>query len=136
MTAISQFPLSPTRTAPCEEVIIVVCRKCRSIGSVDSQDRPGEQLAEAAAEAVNGSGIRIHEVACLGNCRQGVSAAIIAPQGWSYLFGGLSPADGMDLAKSGKLLARSDGQIPWSDWPDALKRGLVGYIPSLDTLVE
>lgn len=84
---------------------------------------------------MNGTRVRVHEVACLGNCRQGISAAIVASQGWSYLFGGLSPADGGDLAEGGKLLAHSDGgQILWSDWPDSLKRGFMGCIPSFANL--
>lgn len=138
MTVISEIPLPPPEDALCgSEISIVVCRKCRLVGASGSEERPGEKLAESAARAMNGSKVRVHEVACLGNCQQGISAAIIASQGWSYLFGGLSPADGRDLAEGGKLLAHSGGgQILWSDWPDALKRGFMGCIPSFENLAD
>ena len=138
MTASIDLSYSPAPHTPYGgEHIIVVCRMCRKQqpDSVCARMRAGEQLAEAAADAASGCGVRVREVACLGNCQKGLNAAILSTQGWSYLFSGLTPTDGEALVTGATLLTHSgDGQIPWSDWPEALKRTLVARIPSPDNL--
>ena len=140
MTASVDLSYSPAPHTPYGgDHIIVVCRMCRKqkLDSACAQTRAGEQLAEAASDAANELGIRVREVACLGNCQKGLNAAILSTHGWSYLFNGLAPADGAALATGAALLAHSgDGQIPWNDWPDALKRTLVARIPSPEKLTD
>jgi predicted metal-binding protein len=54
---------------------------------------------------------------------------------WTYVFGGLDPADGAAALIGGAKLfaAAPDGLMPWRGRPDALKRGLVARTPPFDT---
>lgn len=57
--------------------------------------------------------------------------------GWSYVFGGLTPDNAEDLISGAKLLAGSaDGLMPWRGRPDSLKRGMVARIPPLNFTEE
>ena len=82
--------------------------------------------------AAEGSAVRVHRIACLGNCKRRLSAAMVKPGAWSYVFGDLSVDSGADLVAGAKLFADSaDGLIPWRGRPDSLKRGLVARIPPI-----
>lgn len=127
---------------PCESdlldsVTVVVCSSCRRPGDGDDVPRPGSRLAKDTAEAGAEAGVRVRQVACLGNCKRGLSAAILREGCWSYVFGALQPGSGEDLVAGAALFARSeDGFIPFRGRPQALKRGLVARIPTYDSLKE
>lgn len=109
---------------------VVVCRTCRPPG-VPAAPAIGTRLAEAARHAAEGSGVVVREVACLGNCSRGISATVICPGAWSYVFGHLTPANGADLVAGARMLAASsDGFMPFRGRPEALKRGLIARIPT------
>ncbi|MFC0210637.1 DUF1636 family protein [Chelativorans intermedius] len=118
-------------------VTIVVCSSCRRPGDGEALPRPGSALARNTAEAARDADVRVRQVACLGNCRRGLSAAILREGCWSYVFGGLAPHSGPDLVAGARLFAEShDGFMPFRGRPEALKRGLVARIPTLDSLKE
>jgi predicted metal-binding protein len=123
--------------APADEITVLVCSSCRREDDPLAEPRPGSRLAADARVAAEGSGVAVRQVACLGNCRRGLTAAIFRTGCWAYVFGGLSPASGADLVAGARLFARSDdGLLPWRDRPEALKRGLVARIPHPDILKE
>jgi predicted metal-binding protein len=114
----------------------VVCSSCRDASGSDAHPRPGELLARSAREAA-GPGVNVTAVECLGNCKRRLSAAMVLPGAWTYVFGDLSPENGPDLIAGAKLLARADdGILPWRGRPDCLKRGLVARIPPLRLFEE
>ena len=118
-------------------VTVVVCETCRDDTGSDAFPRPGEVLAMDTLRAAEGSGICVLRVACLGNCRRRLSAAMMRPGAWSYVFGDLSVDSGGDLVAGARLFAVStDGLIPWRGRPDSLKRGLVARIPPIDLMKE
>ena len=80
----------------------------------------------------------VRQVACLGNCRRGLTAAIFRTGCWAYVFGGLGTgSSGADLVAGARLFAGStDGFMPFRARPEALKRGLVARIPHPDILKE
>ena len=123
------------RPASSGPVTIVVCLTCRDEACPpDSAPTPGERLAEAAEAAAPAAGIAVSRASCLGNCKRRLSAAMVRPGAWSYVFGDLTPADGADLVAGALLLAGSaDGLMPWRGRPDSLKRGLVARIPPIDS---
>ena len=107
---------------------IYVCITCRRAASdPDDAPRPGLLLARATKRAAQGTPqLNVQRVRCLGNCKRRLSAAMIRPGAWSYVFGDLSVDSGADLVVGAKLFAASaDGLIPWRGRPDSLKRGLV-----------
>jgi len=127
-------------TAPREDdppvdagVTIVVCNSCRGESSSDDYPRPGSRLLENTRRAAEGSGIAVRHVGCLGNCKRGISAAMLREGCWSYVFGGLSEDSGEDLVAGALLFARStDGFMPYRARPESLKRGLIARIPTID----
>ncbi len=126
----------PVSSAPSavavEDVTIIVCRTCRDETGSDAHPRAGAILAESARGAAHEAGIAVETVECLGNCKRRLSAAIVKPGAWSYVFGDLTIGSGADLVTGARLFATStDGLMPWRGRPDSLKRGLVARIPPL-----
>jgi predicted metal-binding protein len=118
-------------------VTVVVCETCRDETGSDANPRAGEALADDTLRAAIGSDVRVLRIACLGNCKRRLSAAMMRPGAWSYVFGDLSVDSGADLVVGAKLFAASaDGLIPWRGRPDSLKRGLVARIPPIDFTKE
>jgi predicted metal-binding protein len=123
--------------APEAEVTVLVCSSCRRADDPEAELRPGSLLAADARRAAAGTGVLVRHVACLGNCRRGLSAAIFRTGSWSYVFGGLGPESGADLVAGARLFATStDGFMPFRARPESLKRGLVARIPNPDILKE
>ncbi|HTV69156.1 MAG TPA: DUF1636 family protein [Rhizobiaceae bacterium] len=115
-----------------EGVTIIVCRTCRDETGSDAHPRAGALLAEDTRAAAAEANIPVQTVECLGNCKRRLSAAIVKPGAWSYVFGDLSVSSGRDLVEGARLFTTStDGLLPWRGRPDSLKRGLVSRIPPL-----
>jgi predicted metal-binding protein len=118
-------------------VTIIVCSACRFRDGPAIEPRPGHELGRATEAAAAGTGITVKRVACLGNCRRGISAAMLRSGCWSYLFGELTPESAGDLIKGARLFATSkDGFMPFRERPESLKRGLIARIPSAINLEE
>ncbi|WP_159588646.1 DUF1636 family protein [Chelativorans xinjiangense] len=118
-------------------VTVVVCSSCRRSTDPEELPRPGALLARSTVEAAEGADVRVRQVACLGNCKRGLSAAILREGSWSYVFGELEPHSGPDLIAGAELFANSsDGFMPFRQRPESLKRGLIARIPTTDSLKE
>src|SRR6185437_10892022 len=117
---------------------IYVCLTCRRPGDPDDAPRPGVALAAATVAAAENTGIAVHPLKCLANCKRGCSAAVRRDGAWTYIFGHLDAAtDAAALIEGARLLARSaDGLMPWRGRPDCLKRGLIARVPPLDFVGE
>ena len=119
------------------EVTVLVCSSCRHPDEPESETRPGSALADDTRRAAAGTGVVVRQVACLGNCRRGLTAAVFRTGCWSYVFGGLEATSGADLVAGARLFGQStDGFMPFRARPEALKRGLVARIPNPDILKE
>ena len=129
-------PAGPVRSpapAVTSDVTVVVCHSCRGPEGSDEFPRPGSRLADDARRAAADTDVRVRSVGCLGNCKRGMSAAILREGSWSYVFGWLTEQSGEDLITGATLLAGSeDGFMPFRARPEALKRGLIARIPTLD----
>lgn len=128
----TDIPASKDAAISVADVTIIVCRTCRDESGSDAYPRAGALLAADAALAAVAAGIPVETVECLGNCKRRLSAAIVKPGGWSYVFGDLTVNSGGDLVAGARLFATSaDSLMPWRGRPDSLKRGLVARIPPL-----
>ena len=99
--------------------------------------RPGTRLHETVRDAANGTGVEVRKIGCLGNCKRGISAAILRDGAWSYVFGELTEDSGADLVAGAQLFAQStDGFMPFRARPESLKRGLIARVPLIDHLKD
>lgn len=118
-------------------VTVVVCSSCRYPNEPGADPRPGSVLARATQAAAASSTVEVRQVACLGNCKRGLSAAMFRDGCWSYVFGDLDTDSASDLIAGAELFAGShDGFMPFGRRPESLKRGLVARIPTMDSLKE
>ncbi|UUP19726.1 DUF1636 family protein [Nitratireductor thuwali] len=145
--AVAREPLTDRPSADCDEtagdsgprhgVTVIVCSSCRHPGETDVSPRPGSLLAADTRRAGENSQVSVRHVACLGNCKRGLSAAILKPGAWSYVFGELTTDSGADLIAGAELFARSaDGFMPFRARPESLKRGLIARVPNFDNLKD
>ena len=126
-------PAGESLPDPASGVTIVVCHSCRGDSDSDAHPRPGTRLADATRRAAAASGLRVKQVGCLGNCKRGLSAAVLREGSWSYVFGNLKETSGDDLVAGALLFAEStDGFMPFRARPESLKRGLIARIPTID----
>jgi predicted metal-binding protein len=118
--------------------VVYVCVTCRQAGDLDREPRPGALLAEAAERAALGTEVEVRRLRCLANCTRGPSAAMRANGSWTYVFGGLDPADPASadaLVAGARLLATTaDGILPWRGRPEPLKGRLIARVPPIDFL--
>ena len=120
-------------------VVVYVCRSCRTESDAEAEaaPRPGAILAETAIRLGALQDIEVRSVTCLANCKRGLTAALRSADGWSYVFGGLTPDRAQDLLDGAQLLSQSaDGLMPWRGRPESLKRGMVARLPPIDFTEE
>ncbi len=110
---------------------VYVCVTCRRPDEPEDGPRPGLALAQATAQAAEGTGVAVCRVECLANCSRSLSAAMRCDGTWTYIFGGLeADRDAEALIEGARLLARAgDGVLPWRGRPDILKKGLIARVP-------
>ncbi|MBZ8141202.1 hypothetical protein CLD22_14970 [Rubrivivax gelatinosus] len=113
---------------------LLVCNTCRPPGAPRDGVAAGQQLFEAvqALAAADPGAPRVRAVACLSACGRSCSAALQAPGKYSYVFGDLQAdaASAADLlAAAARHQALEDGQIPWRERPESLRRGTLARLP-------
>ena len=113
--------------------IISVCVTCRLSGS-DEVRRIGEIMDEALrpAMASEATGAVVRAVQCLGVCNRPVTVAVSAPNGYTFVFGGLDPSTGPEaIAQFVRLYRGADyGFVPRPQRPELLRSRLVARIPA------
>lgn len=119
------------------DVTIVVCSSCRGPDDSDARPRPGEILADTVRAANDHPGITVDAIECLGNCKRRLSAALVAPDCWTYVFGDLTIENAPDLLQGARLMRdTSNGLMPWRGRPQCLKGGLVARVPPMTGKVK
>ncbi|WP_069298778.1 DUF1636 family protein [Neptunicoccus sediminis] len=116
---------------------ITVCETCKREGwSAETQSQTdGELLAEAVEAAAQGaSDVKIRRHACLMGCNHGCNIAIQAEGKLTYVLGRFEPgaaaAEGI-VEYAQKHAASEKGQVPFREWPKAVKGHFVSRIPTL-----
>lgn len=114
---------------------ITICDTCKRDGwdaEVDPQT-DGEKLAaliEAAAASV--PGVRTRRHSCLMGCQHGCNVAIQAKGKLTYVLGRFEPIEeaAEGIAAYARAHSASDtGQVPFREWPQAVKGHFVSRIP-------
>ena len=115
---------------------ITICDTCKREGweTGDLAMTDGERLADLIeAEAMN-SAVKTRRVSCLMGCTHGCNVAIQAAGKLNYTIGNFSPdseaAAGI-LAYAELHAASENGQVPYRQWPVAIKGHFVTRHPPL-----
>ncbi len=119
--------------------VITVCDTCKTHTSLEQStpEKDGAQLAaliEAAAEGNEKVIVRRHS--CLMGCQQGCNIALQADDKLTYVMGRFEPNEDAanGIVEYATLHSESaSGQVPFKQWPQAVKGHFVSRIPVLNT---
>lgn len=115
---------------------ITICDTCKR-DDWDEQTHTqthGEMLAELVEAATQGKGVKTRRVSCLMGCSHGCNVAIQAQGKLAYTLGRFEPeaeaAAGI-AEYAAKHAASETGQVPFREWPVAIKGHFVTRHPPL-----
>lgn len=96
-----------------------------------------EELTQQSQNWLHSSEFTIESVECMSACSHACVIAFTSPGKFAYLFGDLNyDVDNLSATSTAVLECASlycqkpDGNIPRSERPEALKRGIIARIPS------
>ena len=116
---------------------ITVCDTCKRDGwdLSGAQRTDGEALAALIeAAAVDTPDVRTRRVSCLMGCKAGCNVTVQAHGKLSYTLGDFTPQDDAAagiVAYAALHAASTSGQVPYRDWPQAIKGHFVTRHPPL-----
>jgi predicted metal-binding protein len=117
--------------------VITVCDTCKSETTLtpDAPEKDGAKLA-TLIEAANqeNSEIIVRRHSCLMGCNHGCNIAIQAPDKLTYVLGRFEPNEDAanGIVEYANLHSQSAlGQVPFKQWPQAIKGHFVSRIPTL-----
>ncbi|MBP5971851.1 DUF1636 family protein [Brasilonema sp. CT11] len=119
---------------------LFVCRTCASTWQDGKRvgESGGQQLLQQLQELGQNWELRnnfpIQGVECMSACNRSCVIAFAAQDKLTYLFGDLpvdSSAEAI-LQCASQYYAKPDGSLPWSERPQALKKGILAKIPPLN----
>ena len=114
---------------------VYVCITCKVAGE-DAEERAGARLFRMLNEpnTLSDTPIELVPVECLSVCKRPCTVSFAAPGKWTYVYGDLPSETAAETILEGAALysKTSDGLIPWKQRPDALKKGVVSRVPSLN----
>lgn len=116
---------------------ITVCDTCKGDDWNAETDSitDGEKLAEAVEAAAAGTqDVKVRRVSCLMGCSHSCNIAVQAPGKLAYTLGRFEPTDDaaagiVDYAS--KHAASQTGQVPFREWPPAIKGKFITRHPPL-----
>ena len=113
---------------PGDPVIVSVCITCKS--AQPEEIRHGPVLLERLRAAVAAEQAVVCPVQCLGVCKRPTTVAVSGAQGFTFVFGDLTPVAAGEIASFVQSYRAADyGFVPWRQRPEVLRRGLVARLP-------
>lgn len=122
--------------------VITVCDtcKCETTDAPDAPEKDGAKLATMVeAAAANNPNVSVHRHSCLMGCNHGCNVALQAEGKLTYVLGRFEPTDeaANGIVDYATLHDQSAlGQVPFKQWPIAIKGHFVSRIPVLDNSAE
>ena len=118
---------------------LFVCKTCASVWQDSKRvgESGGEKLLKKLQLLAQDWELRdefpIQEVECMSACNRSCVVAFAAQGKITYLFGDLAVDESASavLECANKYYTKSDGLLPWSERPEALKKGILAKIPPL-----
>ena len=115
---------------------ITICDTCKRDDWDESthDTTHGEDLAALVEKAAEGAPVKTRRVSCLMGCKHGCNVAIQAPGKLAYTLGRFEPhaeaAEGI-VAYAAMHADSASGQVPFREWPQAIKGHFVTRHPPL-----
>ena len=115
---------------------ITICDTCKR-EDWDAATNPrtdGEEMADLVERLAAGRGLRTRRVSCLMGCTHGCNVAIQAPGKLAYTLGRFAPEEeaARGIVAYAELHAASaTGQVPYRQWPQAIKGHFITRHPPL-----
>lgn len=108
-----------------------VCVTCRAGQRViEGEPVLGRRLFDAVARLAEAEAVDLRPVVCLGNCKQGCSAAVSTEGKWTYLLGHLTPDHAADLLAYCVAYRASENGTVWrSGRAESLRDAIVARVP-------
>ena len=133
--------MNGTNTAIRTKHCLLVCTACASVWKDGKREGKsgGQQfmddLSKLAKDWELSDQFEIQEVECMSACSHACAVSFAAVGKYTYLFGDL-PANEPEsveavLECASQYYAKPDGLLPWSERPQALKKGVLAKIPPL-----
>ncbi len=131
--------ISPTSPLGVADHILFVCKTCASVWQDGKRlgESGGQKLLSQLQQLAQDWDLRdefpIQEVECMSACNRSCVVAFAAKGKLTYLFGDLA-VDGSASAVlecASQYYGKADGLLPWSERPEALKKGILAKIPPL-----
>jgi predicted metal-binding protein len=118
---------------------LFVCTTCASVWQDGKRvgESAGQQLLQQLQQLAQTWGLQnqfsIQGVECMSACSHACVVAFQAEEKLTYLFGNLAVDDSASaiLQCATQYYTKPDGLLPWSERPEALKRGILAKIPPL-----
>ena len=118
---------------------ITICDTCKLPGwDAETQSQTdGERLASQIEKAAEGAGsVKTRRHSCLMGCSHGCNVAIQSDGKLTYVMGNFEPSSDVaeGIVKYASKHAESEiGQVPFREWPQAIKGHFVSRIPTLSS---
>ncbi len=110
-----------------------ICITCR-LPDDPHETRAGKRLYDAVAAAADDYDGVVEPVECMANCDRSCSVAFSQAGKWTYLFGRLTPDDGIAadvLTVAREHAASADGVLKRANRPASFLKGLSARLPPL-----
>lgn len=117
--------------------VITVCDTCKSetTNAPDAPEKDGAKLASLVeAASVGNTNVVVRRHSCLMGCNHGCNIALQATDKLTYVLGRFEPSEeaANGIVEYATLHAQStSGQVPFKQWPIAVKGHFVSRIPIL-----
>lgn len=131
--------VSPTNPLGVADHTLFVCKTCASVWQEGKRlgESGGQKLLNELQQLAQDWNLRdefpIKEVECMSACNRSCVVAFAAKGKLTYLFGDLA-VDGSASAVlecASQYYVKADGLLPWSERPEAMKKGILAKIPPL-----
>ncbi len=115
---------------------ITICDTCKREGweEVGMDKTDGELLAELVEAAAQGTDVKTRRVSCLMGCKHSCNVAVQAHGKLAYTLGAFEPtkeaAEGI-IAYASAHADSDSGQVPYRQWPQAVKGHFITRHPPL-----
>ncbi|MCT7949287.1 DUF1636 domain-containing protein [Ancylothrix sp. C2] len=116
---------------------LFICKTCASVWKDGKRQGKsgGQEFIENLTEKYQNWDLRenfsLVPVECMSACSHACAISFSAPGKYTYLFGDLPVNESADavLECAGLYYSKSDGNLPWSERPEVLKKGIIAKIP-------